>query len=51
MIKFAFGYRGMLFAVFGDTDSAWSYCEENGGYIACFDGFENAVSCFETLGL
>lgn len=52
MIKFfAFGYSGMLFAVFSSTDAAWAYAEETGGDIACFDGFENAVCCFETLGM
>lgn len=51
MPKFKFGVSGMLFAVFRDTDDAYAYQEYNGGYIACFDGYENSVSCFETIGL
>ena len=49
--KFAFGLDGFVYAVFKNTDDAWNYAESHGGYIACFNGYENAVSCFETLGM
>lgn len=42
---------GFFYAVFDDTDDAWNYFETNGGMIACFNGYENAVRLTETLGM
>lgn len=48
---FDIGLSGMWYIVFKNSDSAWDYAETYGGDIACFNGYENAVTLFETIGL
>jgi len=45
------GLDGMWYIVFKNSDHAWDYAETYGGEIACLNGYENAVSLFETIGM